>query len=76
MNILWKRSLTVLAALYLLLGTWKGYVALFEKGSEEPRQIFPCPVDALPEADRQALQEGIPIRNPRDLQQALEDYLS
>ena len=73
---LWKRSLSLLAAQYLLLGSWKGYVALFEKGSEEPRQIFPCPVDTLPEADRQALEERIPIRNQRDLQQALEDYLS
>ena len=73
---LWKRSFTSLLALYLLLGSWKGYVALFEKGSEEPRQIFPCPVDSLPEEDRQALEAKIPIRNQRDLQQALEDYLS
>ena len=71
-----KRSLSFLAALYLLLGTWKGYVALFEKGREEPRQIFPCPVDALPDADRAALTEKIPIRNDRDLQRVLEDYLS
>ena len=73
---LWKRSFSFLAALYLLLGSWKGYVALFENGKEEPRQIFPCPVDTLPEADRHALQEKIPIRNQRDLQQVLEDYLS
>ena len=43
-------------ALYLLLGSWKGYVALFEKGAEEPSQIFPCPVSALPEADQQKLE--------------------
>ena len=73
---LWKRSLSLLAVLYLLLGTWKGYVALFESGREEPRQIFPCPVDSLPETDRAALTGKIPIRNDRDLQQALEDYLS
>lgn len=73
---LWKRGISLLAALYLLLGTWKGYVALFESGKEEPRQIFPCPVDTLPEADRLALEEKIPIRNQRDLQKALEDYLS
>ena len=73
---LWKRLFSFLFALYLLLGSWKGYVALFEKGSDEPRQIFPCPVDSLPEADRRALEEKIPIRNSRDLQQALEDYLS
>ena len=75
-NMLRKRSLCLLAALYLLLGTWRGYVALFEKGSEEPRQIFPCPVDTLPETDQLALEQKIPIRNQRDLQQALEDYLS
>ena len=73
---LWKRTSCLLLMLYLLLGSWKGYVALFEKGQEEPRQIFPCRVDTLPEADRQALEEKIPIRNQRDLQQALEDYLS
>ena len=73
---LWKRMKPMLLAMYLLLGSWKGYVALFEKGQEEPRQIFPCPVAALPEADRLALEQKIPIRNDRDLQQVLEDYLS
>lgn len=73
---LWKQRTSALLALYLLLGSWKGYVALFEKGAEEPRQIFPCPVSTLPEADQQALEQKIPIRNDRDLQQILEDYLS
>lgn len=76
MNMLWKRGLSFLMMLYLLLGSWKGYVALFEKGREEPRQIFPCPVASLPEADQRALEEKIPIRNSKALQQALEDYLS
>ena len=35
-----QRQLCLLLALYLLLGSWKGYVALFEKDKEEPRQIF------------------------------------
>ena len=73
---IWKRTIPYLLALYLLLGSGKGYVALFEKGQEEPRQIFPCPVDSLPEEDQLRLREKIPIRNHRDLQQALEDYLS
>ena len=73
---LWKRRFSFLLVLYLMLGNWKGYVALFGKGQEEPKQIFPCPVDSLPEGDQQRLLEGIPIRNQRDLQQALEDYLS
>ena len=76
MNMLWQRQLPLVLALYLLLGSWKGYVALFEKGKEEPRQIFPCPVSTLPEADQLALEEKIPVRNQRDLQQILEDYLS
>ena len=73
---LWKRTTASLLALYLVLGTWKGYVALFEKDSREPKQIFPCPAASLPEADQASLAQGIPIRNQRDLQQVLEDYLS
>ena len=76
MNRMRQRQLCLLLALYLLLGSWKGYVALFEKDKEEPRQIFPCPVSALPDPDREALEAKIPIRNQRQLQQILEDYLS
>jgi len=68
--------LTTAFALYLILGTWKGYVALFQEDATEPRQIFPCKVISLPEADQTALEEGIIIRNERDLNQLLEDYLS
>ena len=66
----------MIAALTLILGSWKGYVALFEKGASEPFQIFPCSVASLPAADQLALESGIPIRNQRDLQQILEYYLS
>mgnify|MGYP003292609032 CR=1 FL=1 len=73
---IWKQFFSIIAVLSLMLGSWKGYVALFEKGSDEPTQIFPCPVDSLPPADQAALEEGIPIRNQRDLQEIMEDYLS
>lgn len=63
-------------ALTLILGSWKGYIALFDKGQTEPRQIFPTLVDTLPLTDQQYLTEGILVRNERDLQQLLEDYLS
>ena len=73
---LWKRPLLSMLLLYLILSSWRGYVALYEHGKEEPRQIFPCLVSALPSADQESLEHGIPIRNSRDLQQVLEDYLS
>ena len=63
-------------ALYVVLGCWKGYVALFAKGETEPQQIFPTQIAALPPADQAALEKGIVVRNDRDLQQLLEDYLS
>ena len=71
-----KKVLSVALLLYVVLGTWKGYVALFNQGAEEPRQIFPYTVASLPQADQEALEKGIIVRNDRDLQQLLEDYLS
>lgn len=70
------KYVSCLLALYLILGTWKGYVALFDQGGSEPRQIFPTMVEALPEEDQTALEQGIIVRNDRQLQQLLEDYLS
>lgn len=71
-----QRGFSVLLALSLVLGTWKGYVALFDQGASEPRQIFPTPTAALPAADQLALEQGILIRNEKMLQQILEDFLS
>lgn len=71
-----KKLFSVILALYVVLGTWKGYVALFDKGKDEPRQIFPNTVASLPAEDQAALEKGIVVRNDRQLQQLLEDYLS
>ena len=71
-----QRTLSLLLMLYLVLGTWKGYVALFQQGKTEPRQIFPTLVSSLPPEDQNALAEGIIIRSDQKLQQLLEDYLS
>ena len=73
---IWKQHFRKAVILVLILGSWKGYVALFEKGASEPTQIFPCPLSSLPPADQEALEQGIPIRNQRDLERAIEDYLS
>lgn len=71
-----NRILPPILALYVILGTWKGYVAIFEKDAAEPRQIFPTTVASLPESDQIALEKGIIVRNQRDLDRLLEDYLS
>lgn len=71
-----SRIFSSILAFSMILGAWRGYVALYDRGQAEPRQIFPTLVSSLPEADQQALIDGILVRNDRDLQQLLEDYLS
>ena len=68
--------LTALLALYVVVGCWKDHIAIFRNGSPEPYQIFPTKVSSLPTADQEALEKGILVRNDRDLQQLLEDFLS
>ena len=58
-----KRILSSLLALYVVLGSWKGYVALFEKGHEEPRQIYPTQITSLPEADHSPYIPSAEIRH-------------
>lgn len=76
MHRLFHRQVSFLLALYLILGSYKGYIALFEEGSTEPRQIFPNPVVSLPPEDQKKLEEGILVRSQYQLRQLLEDYLS
>lgn len=71
-----RRFFSAVMLLYVIVGSWKGYVALFDEDQTEPKQIFPYKVSSLPTADQQALEEGILVRNDRDLKQLLEDYLS
>ena len=72
----WRGLSSVIAAFLVIVGSWKGYLALFDPGKQEPKQIFPRPVSSLPEADQKALEAGISVRNQRDLESLLEDYLS
>ena len=74
-----KQYHTFITAILLfgfVLGTFKGYVALWKDGRDEPFQIFPCPVDSLTETDREALEQGVYARSEIELNQLLEDYLS
>ena len=71
-----KKPASLILLLYLTLGCVRGYLALFDKGASEPKQIFPCQVSSLPDADREALEKGIPVRSEDELNQFLEDFLS
>lgn len=72
----WRGLSSVIAAFLVIVGSWKGYLALFDPGKQEPKQIFSRLVSSLPEADQKALEAGISVRNQRDLESLLEDYLS
>lgn len=72
----WRGLSSAIAAFLVIVGSWKGYLALFDPGKQEPKQIFPRLVSSLPEADQKALEAGISVRNQRDLESLLEDYLS
>lgn len=59
-----------------ILGIKGGYIALWPEDEPEKAQIFPYQASSLPDADRQALERGIPIDSEQKLRQLLEDYLS
>lgn len=72
-----KRSVLYLSLVFtFLLGIHDGYVALWTDSTEKPAYVFPYQASILPEPDRKALEEGIPIENNAQLQAILEDYLS
>ena len=70
----WRYLAALLLSCYL--GVHNGYVSLWQNGASQPSVVFPYPVDALPEADRAALYEGIPYSGEKELSRLLEDYLS
>ena len=71
-----QRILPLVLSLGFILGSFRGYVALFDENREEPRQVFPYRISTLPPADQVALEKGIPVRSEKELQHLLEDFLS
>ena len=72
-----KRTfLCYLITAMFLLGSHKGYLALWKEDCADPFQIFPVKVDSLPEADQKKLSEGITVRSDLELSSLLEDFLS
>ena len=71
-----KHLLVLPLLLGFILSCHKDYIALWEEGADEPRQIFPYKVAALPPEDQQLLEKGIRVKTIRELSGLLEDYLS
>lgn len=62
--------------LTVLLGIHRGFVALWLPGEEEPAVVFPYSARSLPPSDREALEKGISIETPEELDRIIEDFLS
>lgn len=72
-----KRSRSgVILLLCCLLGSYNGYIALWNQGERQPVKVFPYQVASLPPADQAALKQGIIIKDKSMLQEILQDYLS
>lgn len=70
------RYLSLVFLFGLLLGVYKGKVALWKDDDPKPIRIFPYSAKLLPPADRRALEEGLRFESEEDLIRALTDYLS
>lgn len=76
MNKMLRWSCLCCLALSWVLGSYRGYVALYDKGKTEPRMVYPYAVAALPPADQEALVSGIRVITQEELSRLLEDFLS
>ncbi len=59
-----------------MLKEYQGRVALFRENSQRPYQVLAIEVYLLPDADRQALEEGIFAGSEEELKKILEDWES
>lgn len=58
------------------LGIYRGKIAIWKIGIEEPMRVFPYSASMLPESDQKKLQKGIFLDHLEELYPFLEDYLS
>ena len=71
-----KYSVLLCLILGLFLGTYQGYLAIWNDGKCKPASVLSCRVDMLPREDQKILKEGIPISSSDELNKLLQDYLS
>lgn len=56
------------------LSVYEDRLAVYSAGDLKPSEVLDISLAALPEADRQLLIDGIPLRNEEELRRAIEDY--
>ncbi len=71
-----RKIIPYLISFGVMLGVYRGQLALWKGDDPQPCKIFPCPVSMLPRDQRQALEKGIKIDSMEDLDRLLEAYLS
>ena len=70
------RQRYVALILGFLLGIQNGKIALWKTGQAQTTYVFPYRADTLPPEIQTALQSGIPIQTPEELEALIENYLS
>lgn len=72
-----KHTRCILCSILLtvfLLGSHRGYIALWQNDDPEPLKILPYKVQMLPPEDQKKLKQGIKIQSFADLSRILEDF--
>ncbi len=59
-----------------LLKEFNGKLAVFENGEKSPKMIFDVSIDSLPEVDALDLKNGLKIKNEKELNDRIEDFIS
>ena len=63
-------------SLAYIVKEFKGNIAIFEKGKQDPFKIIEVPVSSLPIEDQNLLASGIEAHDEKELSSILEDYCS
>ena len=70
------RRISAALLLLIYLGVYGNQLALWEDSDPKPLKVFHYQLQLYPQADQQALRQGIAITSPSELCQLLEDYFS
>lgn len=70
------KKASALLLLLLYLGVYGKHLALWSDTETVPLRFFPYQAALYPEADQQALRQGIPINSLPEAYRIFEDYFS